>query len=255
MTVKPVFATTGSSFAHPSGPPVITLRPLCLPHHIMSHDNPTDSPAPDLNDPQFNSLSPYNHTQFVVANGLVIPLPNTPPSVGTLTPVTYLLSQPALTQTSDIATDAYDVPHRHTHTVIIMHHTCTPMPLVHVLPSSDEMPLFPTASDPPLGSVTPEHSHTTPDHQRYRPHRTNPPQTDTNRCPHTRHRPPQHDQIIRGYGLFNIVFQTFLLAFSQRFLRSYLSFRTYSRCVSRQGDTVPFHYPPPHLKHPHLRNT
>jgi hypothetical protein len=40
---------------------------------------------------------------------------------------------------------------------------------------------------------------------------------------------------------FNIVFQTCLLAFSQRFLRSYLSCRTYSRCVSHQGDTGPFH--------------
>jgi hypothetical protein len=56
-------------------------------------------------------------------------------------------------------------------------------------------------------------------------------------------------------SLFNIVFQTCLLAFSQRFLRSYLSFHTYSRCVSRQGTTGPFHYPPPHLKRPHLRST
>ena len=38
----------------------------------------------------------------------------------------------------------------------------------------------------------------------------------------------------------NIVFQTCLLAFSQRFLRSYLSFRTYSRRVSHQGVTGPF---------------
>jgi len=36
------------------------------------------------------------------------------------------------------------------------------------------------------------------------------------------------------------------------FPRSYVSFRTYSRCVSRQGDTGPFHYPPPHLKRPRL---
>ncbi len=115
--VNPVFATGGSPFAHPSGPPTITLRPLCLPHRIMSYDNPTGSPVPDLNDPEFNSLPPYNHTQFVVANGLAIPLVNTPPSADTLTPVTYLLSQ-----------------------------------LGPVFPSSDEMPLFPSASAPPFGT-------------------------------------------------------------------------------------------------------
>ena len=42
---------------------------------------------------------------------------------------------------------------------------------------------------------------------------------------------------------------------SPRFPGSYLSFRTYSRCVSHQGVTDPFHYPPPHLKRPHLRST
>jgi hypothetical protein len=41
-------------------------------------------------------------------------------------------------------------------------------------------------------------------------------------------------------SLFNIVFQTCLLAFSQRFLRSYLSFHTYSSRVSRQGTQTPF---------------
>jgi hypothetical protein len=91
LTVNPVFATVGSPFEDPSDPPVTTLRPLRLPHRIMSYDNPIGSPAPDLNDPQFNSLSPYNRTQFVVTNGLslAIPLADTPPSAGTLTPVTY----------------------------------------------------------------------------------------------------------------------------------------------------------------------
>jgi hypothetical protein len=153
LPVNPVFATAGSPIIDPSVPPVTTLRPLRLPHLIMSHDNPTGSPAPDLNDPQFNSLSPYNRTQFFVANGLVIPLADAPPSAGTLTPVTYLLSQPALAQAPDIATAAYGVPHEHDRTAIIMHRTSTPMPLGSVLPTSDEMPLFPTASAPPLGSV------------------------------------------------------------------------------------------------------
>ena len=153
LTVNPVFATAASPFPDPSGPPATTPRPLRLPHRIMSHDNPTGSPAPDLNDPQFNSLSPYNHTQFVVGNGLAIPLADAPPSADTLTPVTYLLSQPALVRAPDIATDASDVPHRNARTVIIMHRTYTPMPLGSVLPTSDEMPLFPTASAPPLRSV------------------------------------------------------------------------------------------------------
>ena len=153
LTVNPVFATAGSPIIDPSGPPATTLRPLRLPHRIMSHDNPTDSPAPDLNDPQFNSLPPYNRTQFFVVNGLAIPLADDPPSVGTLTPVTYLLSQPTLAQSPDIATDTYDVLHRHGRTAILMHRTCTPMPLGSVLPTSDEMPLFPAASAPPLGSV------------------------------------------------------------------------------------------------------
>ncbi len=112
----------------------------------MSHDNPTGSPAPDLNDPQFNSLPPYNRTQFFVANGLAIPLEDTPPPGGTLTPVTYLLSQPALEEDPDIAIDTYVVLHRHDRTVIIMHRTCTPMSLVSVFPTSDEMPLFPAAN-------------------------------------------------------------------------------------------------------------
>jgi hypothetical protein len=75
----------------------------------MSHDNPTGSPAPDLNDPQFNSLSPYNRTHFFVVNGLVIPLEDAPPSGGTLTPVTYLLSQPDLAEDPDITIDTYVV--------------------------------------------------------------------------------------------------------------------------------------------------
>ena len=40
-----------------------------------------------------------------------------------------------------------------------------------------------------------------------------------------------------------------------RFPRFYLSFRIYSRRVSRQGAPGPFHYPPPHLKRPRLRST
>jgi hypothetical protein len=122
LSVNPVFATAGSPITDPSGPPATTLRPLRLPHRIMSHDNP-----------------------------------DAPPSVDTLTPVTYLLSQPALAQAPDIATDASDVPHRHARTAIIMHRTCTPMPLGSVLPTSDEMPLYPTAIAPPLGSVTAIH--------------------------------------------------------------------------------------------------
>ena len=37
------------------------------------------------------------------------------------------------------------------------------------------------------------------------------------------------------------------------FSPDFLTLRTYSRRVSRHGDLCPFHYPPPHLKHPRLR--
>ena len=57
------------------------------------------------------------------------------------------------------------------------------------------------------------------------------------------------------YLFINPCTPTCSLAFSLDFLKSYLSFRTYSRRVSRQGATGPFHYPPPHLKRPRLRST
>jgi hypothetical protein len=69
-----------------------------------------------------------NRTQFVVANGLAIPWRASP--------------QSAVTQAADIATDAYGIPHMHTRGVIIMHRTCTPMPLGSLPPSFDEMPLI-----------------------------------------------------------------------------------------------------------------